>query len=144
MSNTEVAVVESTPVQTLQAFSSIQGDDLDARFELAQAVMGATPIKDHIGVPFNLAHIVRQPVQVTNEKTGEVSMTYRTTLVTDEGKALAATSKGMDVAIDNILNTLGSPEAWGGRSFPFIAERRGSGTSEYFTLVPVAAAKGKK
>lgn len=139
-----IAVRESVPAKTLEAFSSIGGTDLDARFALAEAVMGALPLADHVGVPFNLAHIVRQPVEVTDDQTGEISLTYRTVLVKDDGSALAATSRGVDVSVDNILSTLGNPASWGGRSFPFVVEKRGSGKSAYFTLVPVAQPKGKK
>lgn len=142
MSN-EVAIVEQTPNNSLVPFSSIQGADLETRFTLAAAVMGATPLADHKGVPFNLAHIVRQPVEVVNEQTGVVSKTFRTTLITDDGRALAATSRGIDIAVDNILATLGNPAQWSGASFPFIAEERGSGTRKFLTLVPVVKAAKK-
>lgn len=142
MSN-EVAVIEQTPGSNLRPFTSVEGSDMETRFSLAAAVMGATPLADHKGVPFNLRHIVRQPVEVVNQQTKAKSITYRTTLITDDGRAFSATSRGIDVAVDNILATLGNPKEWGDSSFPFIAEERGSGTSKFLTLVPVVA-KGKK
>lgn len=142
--STEVAVIESTPAKQLEPFSSIEGNDFATRRELAAAVMGAKDLSSQLGVPFNIKHIIRQPVDVTNKETGVVSSTYRTTFVTDNGDAFAATSRGIDIAVDNILATMGNPAGWGDEVFAVIAEKVGSGNTAYFTLKPIIPAKGKK
>ena len=133
-SNTgEVAVIETAPANTIRAYSSIQGKDLEARLALANAVTSSTPLTEVLGKEIALRNIVVQPVEMTNDATGVVATVARITLVTEDGQAYHATSGPLHRDLTNMLTILGPPSAWG-RAIKIVVSKEGKGSSAYFTI----------
>lgn len=162
MTNAEVDVYAGSAtenaVQALSAgrsnvFSTIKGDDFDSKAALYAATTDSLAIAENLNKPITIANLVVQVIDlvkkdqagnpVVNPATGEVVTVEvpRTILVDVDGTAYHAVSNGIFKSVENLLGIFGSDVAsWGGR-VTVKAVREGSGTSQYFTLVPVTAKK---
>lgn len=71
-------------------------------------------IGDHIGETLSVVDVIAHPVDVTDEKTGEIITALRTVLITKEGKSYVAVSMGIASALSKIFSIVGMPDggAW--------------------------------
>ena len=69
---------------------------------------------DHIGEVIEVVNIVAHPVEVTDEKTGEVIDALRTVLIDKNGKSYVAVSQGITNSLARIFSLIGTPDngAW--------------------------------
>lgn len=110
---TELATrAANTPVNIIDGYSSIVGDDFETRKRVLTAVTNAEQLSEHVGETILIKDILVQPVQSENEKTGEVEDYLRTTLIAEDGTAYAAGSSGLAMSVRNILGIMGEPSTW--------------------------------
>lgn len=114
-------------------YSSIPARTPRERMALLKKVTEATKVDDAIGTTINLANFVVQAVQLTDEKTGEVSEALRITLLDEDDNAFVATSKGIANQLKLLLQVMGEPSTWT-EPVPVTFAQEGSGARKYFTL----------
>lgn len=115
-------------------FTTVTGETLDDRVKVFNAINSSTPLADVLGDKLSIVDIVVQKVEVANTETCEVEEAPRVILITKDGKALSATSKGMLSAIKNIISFLGAPSTWE-KPLTFVAtEKRGRNGYRFMTL----------
>lgn len=116
MSNTANTVAVVTPTETantpLVAYSSIKGDDIDAKMDVLNAVSNAEPIAQHLGEELLIRDIIIMNTTLTDKATGEVVEVQRTVVITEDGTAYAAMSGGIIRSLNNMIGVLGEPSTW--------------------------------
>jgi hypothetical protein len=116
-------------------FSTVKGTDMATRRLVTKALTSSLPIKEHINKPIKLAHIVVQPVELADEKTGEVTVQPRVVLLDHEGNAFHGTSLGLLSSVRNILAGMGDPSEWDGPLDIKVVEQKSSNNAGHFFTV---------
>lgn len=135
----EVAIVDEvkSAVDALSSgnhfYSSIKGTDFATRVQVAKAITSSKPLDENLGKVINLRNLIVQPVQLTNPNTGAQDDVLRTVLLDEEGNAFHATSKGLDIAVRNILGVIGEPSTWEG-PVPIKVTKVKSAVGSYFSV----------
>ena len=106
------STVNAAAINLKDGYSSIQGNDLDARKKLYTAIAAAEQLSDNLGKTINLKDVVVLPVTSENEETGEIEEYERTTLIDADGKAYAAGSSGVVSSLKNLFGVFGEPNTW--------------------------------
>lgn len=127
-------------LDTAGVFTTVKGDDIEAKKTVFSAVNDAEPLSDHLGEPLKVVDIVAHKVEVANEESGEIDTATRVVLITEDGQALASVSVGIQGAVRNILSFLGEPSTWDGAVTLVPLEKKGRRGFRYMTL---ALAKDK-
>ena len=127
-------------LDTAGVFTTVKGDDIEAKKTVFSAVNDAEPLSDHLGEPLKVVDIVAHKVEVANEESGEIDDATRIVLITEDGQALASVSLGIQGAVRNILAFLGEPSTWDGAVTLVPMEKKGRRGFRYMTLM---LAKGK-
>jgi len=120
----EASNYSSDPHQEIQRFtggntgimSTFTGDDF---FQTAKAQLGATssslPISDHLKETILLDNWVLTPIEIVDDKTGELMKSVRVTLVdSTNGKSYHGTGMPLVNALKSIVSALGGklPAEW--------------------------------
>lgn len=132
--NTEIVSYDTRAARTPKAYSSVTGDDVNARKLVYNAVNNAEQISDHLNVEFQLSNIIQQPTSSLNEHTGEVEEYTRTTLITPDGKAYSAGSDGIAGSVENLLAAFGEPHSWSEPLTVKVVERRSRNKRSFFSI----------
>jgi len=115
-------------------YSSVKGDNFEARKIIARAQTASTPIADALGETIVLSNFIIQAVKLQDDTTGEVEEAPRVTLIGEDGRAFHATSTGLLTALKNIITTLGEPHTWP-EGLPLkVVEKRGRAGYRYMTI----------
>ena len=130
----EVVTYDTRAARTPKAYSSVTGDDVNARKLVYNAVNNAEQISDHLGVEFQLSNIIQQPTSSVNEDTGVVESYTRTTLITPEGAAYCAGSDGIAWSVENLLSAFGEPHTWAEPLTVKVVERRSRNKRTFFSI----------
>lgn len=69
----------------------------------------ASPMKDNIGVTFNLVDVVCQPYDTIDEDTGERQLGVISYLFSDEGDVFVTSSKSVYHTLQNMFQAFGEP-----------------------------------
>lgn len=129
----------------LRVWSSIKGDDFDAKMAVAAAVQEGEPLRDHLGETLELQHYVVQGVWIADKdannvqkvdpETGELKELYvaRIVLITADGQSFASISTGIFKALENLVNVLGEPHTWP-KPVKVKAVEQGPAMRRYLTL----------
>lgn len=112
MATKEIAQKNAGSVSLVDGYSSINGDDMEARKKVYTAISAASLLSDHLGKTINLKDVIVQPVTSENEDTGEVEEYLRTTLIDVDGTAFAAGSTGVVSSLKNLFGVFGEPSSW--------------------------------
>lgn len=146
MTSTEIATVQQTRFTDVLAdgYSSIKGNDREARRRIFAAIANAEDLSNHIDEPIRVVDIIVEPARTEDkidETTGEVTEFgeeyLRTTLIDDEGIAYTAGSKGLANSVRNVLRILGEPSTWTEPETLKVVKRPGSRKGwEFFSLIP--------
>lgn len=122
-----VAIVEATPaaavesfldqeprrtVSIIEGYSSIRGNDKEAKKRVFNAVAAAEKVDDNLGKEINLVDILAQPRQKINEQTGNLDDFTSITLLDADGSAFNAGSKGLSNSIQTLVDVYGEPHTW--------------------------------
>lgn len=124
---TDAGVIATRPAATVDSitagagtYSSLRTNTTDEKRKFLTLVNNAESLNDaatdagKAGVPLKIKDIVLQEVQIQNETTGVIEDGIRATLVTEDGKAYYATSKGLVQSLKQALapNMFGTPDTW--------------------------------
>lgn len=92
-------------------FCSIVDDGTrDSKIAIYNAINSADEnVADHIGEILEIKHIVAHPVQLVDEKTGEVVHALRCVLIDKNDKAYQAVSGGIANSLTRIMGIMGDP-----------------------------------
>lgn len=116
-------------------YSSIKGDDMDARISVLEAMSNATPLADSLNKALSVANIIIQEVSLTDEVTGKTNTAPRITLIDADGTAYSATSIGIFSSVKQLLAVAGEPENWSKPVAMYAVEAKGSKPGhKYMTL----------
>lgn len=93
-------------------FTTLNPQTMDEAIDLAAALSDADALEDQIGNVISIHDYVIQPVEMVNEKTGEVETANRIVLVCDEGN-FACVSTGVETSMRNLTTALAAfPFPW--------------------------------
>lgn len=116
-------------------FSTIDGTDFASKLAVLDATTNSLALSENLGKRINLANIVVQAIEMTDEDTGELATVPRTILIDADGTAYHAISKGVFRAVENIIGIVGAPKTWP-NPLPVVVAQEGTGTRKYFTIRP--------
>lgn len=116
-------------------FSTLKGDDAATRAVVWEATTNSVPLAENLNKKIELVNVVMQVIDMADEKTGEIQQVPRTVLLAKDGTAYHAISQGIFKSVENIFGILGMPDTWPA-PLGVKALRQGTGTNQYFTLVP--------
>lgn len=141
MAGNDVANVNraQTAVSNLAAgvnsiYSTIAGETREEKVQILEAVTNAEPVGDHLGEVIKLRHVIAQATQVEDANTKEMRDAVRTVIIDDEGKAYAAVSDGMLMALQNIFGIMGNPSTWAEPLPITVVEVKGRKGFKFFTV----------
>jgi hypothetical protein len=141
--NTELAIVDNTPGLAnelanmskggVSVFSTITGTDFKSKVAVVNAIQNASPVADNLGKTIALANVVVQPVEMTNERTGELQTVPRVTLIDGAGKAYHCISDVVYKDLKTIFGVIGHPSTWPAPLDVVVNKEKGK-VGSYFTL----------
>lgn len=126
---------KNTELGTVQHF--IDTSTREGKIKLYSALQNAEKLDEHLNEPLNMTNAVAQAVQVTDDQTGEISNTVRVIIVTDEGKAYAATSPTLAAGLNTMFGIFGTPNTWTEPLCIKVVERRSRRGFKFFSIEPV-------
>lgn len=124
-------------------YSSIKGDDLNAKVQTLEAMSNAENLADHLSETIKLANIIIQEVTLVNKETGKVDDAPRITLIDEDGKSFVATSVGVFSSVKQLIGVAGEPGTWGQTIDVHFVEQ-GQKPRRYMTMRYGAAPKAGK
>lgn len=106
----ELSIVEeeSNPLG-LGVYCSIHAETQEDRLDVYEAVSDSESLDEYVGKVINVEHVIIQPVEMENHKTGEMEMRNRIVLIDDKGKAYGCTSTGVETSMKNLFGIVGRP-----------------------------------
>lgn len=139
MENNSTALVafntENTELGTVQHF--IDTSTREGKIKLYSALQNAEKLDEHLNEPLEMVNAVAQAVQVTDDKTGEISNSVRVIIVTDDGNAYAAISPTLAAGLNTMFGIFGTPNAWTEPLAIKVVERRSRRGFKFFSIEPV-------
>lgn len=121
-------------------YSSLKTETRSEKMAFLRAINNSENLKDAIkGAPesklgLKIVDIVLQSVPMENEQTGEIEDAVRSTLITEEGTAYHATSKGVANSLKQALGVFGTPDTWDEPLEVVAAEEKGRNGFYFVTL----------
>lgn len=121
---TDIAVFETAGSDSLErdiqnlktgqvnVFSSMASDSFTDRVDMLEKMTNSTPLDDMLDTPFLLSHFIIQPIEMPDEKTGEIQAVPRVILIDADGNSYHAISTGIFSSLKNISGLLGMPADW--------------------------------
>lgn len=94
-------------------YSTVVGNDFEAKRTTLAAVTSAVPLADHFGEHIELANVVVQEVEISDQ-TGAKSVQPRVILLDADGTAYYAISPVVLNAVRTFIGILGQPHTWPG------------------------------
>jgi hypothetical protein len=149
--STEIAVVSSNTLNTeianlskgnLAVFSTITGDNFDAKVTLMNALSNSVPVSENLKATIELVNVVVESVDMPNEQTGEISAQPRIILIAADGTAYHAISGPAFRDVKRLLAVMGHPSTWPAPLQIHVAQE-GTGTRKYFVVKLGEAPKTK-
>lgn len=112
----EVTVADlANPADAMMYCSMVSDGSMQSKAKIFNAINSPDEkIADHINKPIMLTDIVAHPVQLVDEKTGELLDSMRMVLVDENGVGYEAVSTGIVNAVSRILQIFGQPQTWDG------------------------------
>lgn len=114
--------------------STVRDDTLEGKKKTLAALTNAEPIADHLNETINLVHVVMQAVELTDEKTGEVTDNVRTILLAEDGKAYAGVSNGLVGSLRDVFGIMGEPATWPEALPVQVVEKRGNKGFRFYKI----------
>lgn len=132
---------ENTELGTVQHF--IDTSTFDGKVKLYSALQNAEKLADHLNEPLYMVNAVAQSVQVTDEQTGEMTNSARVIIVTDDGKAYAATSPTLLAGLNTMFGIFGTPNTWEKPIAVKVVEHRSRRGYKFYSIETATEADGK-
>jgi hypothetical protein len=118
-----------------RVFSTVQGDDFDAKLKVMSAVSTATPIMEHLGKHIELENIVVQAVELTDPTTNMQTTQPRVILLDADGSAYYGISPVLLKAIETFVGVLGQPATWPAPLGVKVTREKGNRGFSFFNLI---------
>lgn len=115
-------------------FSTLSGDTFEEKLAIVSSMTNAKNLRDNLGKVIELVGWTAQTVDLTDEKTGEMSKGVRIVLMDAKGVAWACVSGGIAKSLSNLLAVLGEPKGWPQPVKVRASEEQGKGMNRYLTL----------
>ena len=126
-------ILDGINTATTSIYSSFVAESNDDKAKLYNALNSPeVRIADHIGKEINVKDVIIEPVEIVDEKTGEVRTTPRVTLIDVNGHTYTATSYGIYNSLKRIFGLYGSP-TWE-EGIPVRVRQITNGANRIFTL----------
>lgn len=126
-------ILDGINTATTSIYSSFVAESNDDKAKLYNALNSPeVRIADHIGKEINVKDVIIEPVDIVDEKTGEVRTTPRVTLIDVSGHTFTATSYGIYNSLKRIFGLYGSP-TWE-EGIPVRVRQITNGANRIFTL----------
>ena len=97
-------------------YSSLRTNTRAEKMNFLRAVNNSANLKDAVksdkDLELPIVDIVLQEVQIANEVSGELEDSIRITLITVDGTAFHATSKGIAQSLKQAMGIFGTPDTW--------------------------------
>lgn len=90
-------------------YCSIHAETMDEKLDIYEAVSDSQSLDDFVGKVINVENVIIQPVEMEDNKTGEMVLRNRIVLVDDEGTAYGCTSTGVETSMKNLFGIVGMP-----------------------------------
>lgn len=90
-------------------YCSMQAETQADRLAIYNAVSNSESLDDMVGKVIAITDVVIQPVEITDNATGEVRDMNRIVLICEDGKAYGCTSSGVETSIKNLFGIVGMP-----------------------------------
>ena len=119
-------------------YSSVTAETRDEKLAVFDAVSNSESLEDMVGKTIDVENIIIQPVEMCDEKTGEVREANRIVLITDEGKAYGCVSSGVETSIKNLFAIVG-PAPWTPAIRFEVTKKQGRNGYKFMTLNHVAS-----
>lgn len=92
---------------------TIKAETMQEKKHLYNALQNATGRMDDIlNIPFDLKDVIIHPVQIVDNKTGEVEDVLRTVLIDKDGSSYEGVTMGILTSLKRIFDIFGRPETW--------------------------------
>ena len=127
---------QNTPATGI--YSSVTAETRDEKLAVFDAVSNSESLEDMVGKAIDVENIIIQPVEMNDEKTGEVRDANRIVLITDEGKAYGCVSSGVETSIKNLFAIVGSAPWVPAIRFE-VTKKQGRNGYKFMTLNHVAS-----
>ena len=126
-------ILEGINTATSSIYCSFIAETANDKAKLYNALNAPeVKIADHIGKEINVKDVIIEPVEIVDEKTGEVRTAPRVTLIDVAGHTYTATSYGIYNALKRIFGLYGSP-TWE-EGIPVRVRQITNGQNRIFTL----------
>lgn len=109
MNNELVTTEQGTPQINAGFYCSMQADTQADRLAIYDAVSNSDSLDDMVGKTIAITDVVIQPVEMSDNATGEVRNMHRIVLICEDGKAYGCTSSGVETSIKNLFGIVGMP-----------------------------------
>ena len=110
MENTELATITNdAPDFSRGMYCSIHAETQADRLDIYEAVSNSLPLDDMVGKVVEVENVIIQPVEMTDNATGEQVMRNRIVLITPTGDAYGCTSTGVETSMRNLFAIVGCP-----------------------------------
>lgn len=126
-------ILEGINTATTSIYSSFVAESNNDKAKLYNALNAPeVRIADHIGKEIVIRDVIIEPVDIVDEKTGDVRTTPRVTLIDVNGHTYTATSYGIYNSLKRIFGLYGSPTWEDG--IPVRVRQITNGANRIFTL----------
>ena len=110
LGNTELAAItDDAPEFSRGMYCSIHAETQNDRLDIYEAVSNSLPLDDMVGKVVEVENVIIQPVEMTDNATGEQTVRNRIVLITPKGDAYGCTSTGVETSMKNLFAIVGCP-----------------------------------
>ena len=115
-------------------YSSIKSENFADKLAIASALTTSVPIDENLNKEIKLTNFIVQPVELLNDRTGEVNTAPRVVMIDADGTAYHATSIGLLSSLQNIRSVLGEPSDWPAPVSIQVVKQKGNKGFSFFTI----------
>ena len=141
MSDSIERYVDQPSFSSGKVWSSIKADTQEERLTVYAAISDSESLEEYVDSVIMVRDVVVQPVEVENNKTGEMLEATRIVLVSETGEAYGCTSLGVETSVKNLFCIVGYPP-WH-PSIPLVPVKKNGKKGYKFTSLRLATEQDK-
>lgn len=109
MENEISTITNDAPEFSRGMYCSIHAETQEDRLDIYEAVSNSLSLDDMVGKAVEVENVIIQPVEMTDNATGEIMQRNRIVLITPKGDAYGCTSTGVETSMKNLFSIVGCP-----------------------------------
>jgi hypothetical protein len=109
MENELSTITNDAPEFSRGMYCSIHAETQEDRLDIYEAVSNSLSLDDMVGKVVEVENVIIQPVEMTDNVTGEIMQRNRIVLITPKGDAYGCTSTGVETSMKNLFSIVGCP-----------------------------------